>query len=293
MRLLQPALFCLLLVASRASAVDIFVDNLLGDDRRGGSSATVASEGIGPCRSIGKALRIAQPGDRIIVANTGQPYREGITLQGPRHSGSERFPATIVGNNATLDGSLSLIDAVWEFAGNNTFRTHPAHMSFQQLFVDDQPLPRRQPPPGQFPALEPREWCLQSGWIYFRVEPGKLPESYKLSCCGEQVGITLYDVHDVVIQDLIVRGFWLDGVNCHDNVRDAVFIRVRAQDNGRSGLSVGGASRVRIDSCTAAGNGAAQLRTEGYCTVEMSGNQLDSATAPAVVKEGGTIINSE
>jgi hypothetical protein len=272
-------------------AVDIFVDNLLGDDRRGGSSATVASEGVGPCRSIAKALRITQPGDRIVIANTGQPYREGITLQGPRHSGSDRFPTTIVGNGATLDGTMPLADAIWEFVGNNTFRTHPAHMSFQQLFVGEQPLPRRQPPPGQFPVLEPREWCLHSGWIYFRVEQGKLPESYNLFCCGDQVGITLYNVHDVVIQDVNIRGFWLDGVNCHDNVRDAAITRITASDNGRSGFSIGGASRVRIDSCTAARNGAAQLRMEGYCTVELHSNQFDPAAAPSVVKEGGRIVN--
>jgi Right handed beta helix region len=280
---------CLLIGHTSALAVDIFVDNVLGDDRRGGLSATVASEGGGPCRTIAKALRITQPGDRIIVANTGQPYREGITLQGPHHSGSDRFPTTIVGNGATLDGTTSLADAVWEFAGNNMFRTRPAHMSFQQLFVDDQPLARRQPLPGQFPELQPREWCLFQGWIYFRVDQNKSPELYNLSCCGEQVGITLYNVHDVIIQDLNVRGFWIDGVNCHDNVRDAVLTRITAAENGRSGFSVGGASRVRIDSCTAAGNGAAQVRTEGYCTVELHGNQLDPAIAPALVKEGGTI----
>lgn len=291
MRTCLFAVIYLLIECSSALAVDIYVDNLLGDDRRGGSSAVVASEGIGPCRTIAKALRITQPGDRIIVANTGQPYREGITLQGPRHSGSDRFPTMIVGNGATLDGTMDLVDAVWEFAGNNTFRTRPAHMSFQQLFLDDQPLARRQPPPGQFPALEAREWCLFRGWIYFRVDQNKSPELYNLSCCGEQVGITLYNVHDVVVQDLNIRGFWIDGVNCHDNVRDAVLTRISAIDNGRSGFSIGGASRVRIENCTAAGNGAVQLRTEGYCTVELRGNQLDPATAPALIKEGGTIIN--
>jgi parallel beta helix pectate lyase-like protein len=278
-----------LLASSSSCAVDIFVNNLLGDDRRGGKSAVVAGEGSGPCRSIAKALRIAQPGDRIIIANTSQPYRESLTLQGPRHSGSDRFPTMIVGNGAMLDGTMSLVDAQWEFAGSNTFRTRPAHMSLQQLFLDDQPLARRQPAAGQFPALQLREWCLFEGWIYFRVDGGKLPDAYSLSCCGEQAGITLYDVHDVVIQDLSIRGFWLDGINCHDNVRDTALVRVNAHDNGRSGFSVGGASRVRIDSCTAAGNGAAQVRTEGYCVVQVHGNQLDSATAPPIVNEGGTV----
>jgi hypothetical protein len=46
---------------------------------------------------------------------------------------------------------------------------------------------------------------------------------------------------------------------------------------------------VRVGTCTAGGNGAAQVRTEGYCTVELVGNTLDAGTAPAVVREGGRV----
>ena len=149
---------CFFLVSSAALARDIYVDNLLGDDRRQGTSAIPTGETGGPCRSISKALRIAQPGDHIIVAKTGQPYRESITVQGPRHSGDERYPLVIIGNGATLDGTMLLDDAVWEFVGNNAFRTRPPHMSYRQLFLDDQPVIRHQPPAGQRPRLEPREW---------------------------------------------------------------------------------------------------------------------------------------
>jgi len=281
---------CLLIVSSAALARDIYVDNLVGDDRRQGLSATPVGETGGPCRSISKALRIAQPGDRIVVAKTGQPYRESITVQGPRHSGDERYPLVIVGNGATLDGTMLLDDAVWEYVGSNTFRTRPPHMSYQQLFLDDQSVVRNQPPAGQAPRLDPRQWCLHEGWIYFRVDRGLLPAAYKLSCCREQVGITLYNVHDVVIEDLQVRGFWLDGVNCHDNVRRSDLLRVTATDNGRSGFSVGGSCRVRIDTRTAAGNGAAQVRIEGYSIVEMLDNTLDAASASAIIREGGRIV---
>src|SRR5215203_4140509 len=102
-----------LAAGTSASARDIFVNNLLGDDRRGGTMAEVGGENVGPCRSIAKALRIATPGDRIMVANTGQPYREGISVQGPWHSGLDRFPTVISGNGATLDGTMSLADASW------------------------------------------------------------------------------------------------------------------------------------------------------------------------------------
>lgn len=280
------------LVSSTADARDIFVNNQIGDDRRAGTVAD-SHGGLGPCRTIGKALRIAGPSDRIIVANTGEPYHESITLQGARHSGTDAFGFTIVGNGAMLDGTVSLAAATWEYAGNDTFRTRPPYLSFQQLFIDNVPAPRKQPPPGSFPELAPRQWCLFKGWIYFRVEKGRLPQSYDLACCGAQTGITLYDVHDVVVMDLAVRGFWLDGVNCHDNVRRSDLVRIAASENGRSGISVGGACRVRVDTCTAAGNGAAQLRLEGYCRVQLLDNMFDPATAPAVVKEGGTVVEGE
>jgi predicted RNA-binding protein with TRAM domain len=60
--------------------------------------------------------------------------------------------------------------------------------------------------------------------------------------------------------------------------------------NGRSGISVGGASRVRIDTCTAAGNGVAQVRSEGYSVVVLVDNMLDATSAPAVMKEGGKVV---
>lgn len=279
-------------VCASASARDIFVHNLLGDDRRGGTMAEVSGENTGPCRSIAKALRIATPGDRIVVANTGQPYREGITVQGPRHSGMDRFPTVISGNGATLDGTMSLEYAVWEFAGRGMFRTRPIHKSFQQLFLNGEPLVRKQPGAGEFPELAAREWCLHSGWIYLGVDAGRLPADYDLSCCGEQVGITLYNVHDIIIEDFTVRGFWLDGINCHDNVSRADIIRVNVQENGRSGISVGGCSKVRIDTCAAVDNGAAQVRMEGVCQVQLLDSTLDPATAPPIVREGGKIVDA-
>jgi hypothetical protein len=278
-----------LLTAAAAPARDIHVNNRLGDDRRSGANPEPQGEDGGPCRSIAKALRIAQPGDRIVIANTGEPYREGITVQGPRHSGTDAFPLLIEGNGAMLDGTMSLAGASWEYVGKDTFRTRPPRMSFQQLFLDNAPAARKRPVDGKVPALAPREWCSVQGWIYFRVDAGKLPLAYNLSCCGEQAGITLYEVHDVLVRDLVVRGFQFDGVNCHDNVKRTDLIRITSQENGRSGFSVGGASRVRIDTCTAAGNGAAQVRTEGYCTVELVGNMLDAETAPALVREGGRV----
>jgi hypothetical protein len=56
---------------------------------------------------------------------------------------------------------------------------------------------------------------------------------------------------------------------------------------------VGGCSKVRIDTCAAGGNGAAQVRLEGVCQVQLLDNVLDATTAPAVVREGGKILTTE
>ena len=167
MRIAFAATIVILFLGVSAHARDIFVDNLLGDDRRAGTMAAVAGETGGPCRSIAKVLRIALPGDRIVVAKTAEPYRESITIQGPRHSGDDRYPLVIAGNGATLDGTFSLADARWEHVGKGTFRTRPPHLSYQQLFSDDQPLERKQPPEGEFPKLAARSGaCFKAGFIF-------------------------------------------------------------------------------------------------------------------------------
>ena len=214
-------------------------------------------------------------------------------MQGGRHSGTGDFPFEIFGNGATLDGRITLADNDWEYVAANVFRTRPPLMSYQQVFLGDAVAVRRFVENDKFPALEPLQWVLLDGWIYFRVEPDKVPQSYELSCCGEQAGITLYDVTDVIVRDLVVRGYQLDGVNCHDTVRRSDLVDLKSIENGRSGISIGGASRVRVDSCIAAGNGAAQMRVEGFCIVQTVANVFDAASAPAIVREGGTIIEEK
>jgi hypothetical protein len=103
------------------------------------------------------------------------------------------------------------------------------------------------------------------------------------------VGITLYEVRHVVIRDLIVQGFQLDGINAHDGVFGASFIGVTCRGNARSGISVGGASRVRVEGCVVGNNGAAQVRTEGYSHTRVINSHLLDNTAPPVVREGGTV----
>lgn len=281
--------------AMNARARDIYVDNVAGDDRRLGTAAKISGRAGGPVRSIRRALELAGGTDRIILADSGEPYRESLTLQAGRHTGFPTQPFTIVGNGAILDGSQPVSKQVWEHVKGDVFRFRPARTSFQMLFLDDKPAERRfVNREDGFPDLQPLEWCLFDRDVYFRVEPTRIPRQYDLSHTALPVGITMYEARHIVITGLVVQGFQLDGINAHDSVFDATLVGLTCRGNGRSGISVGGASRVKIIACLVGNNGAAQVRTEGFSRTEIRNCDLiDGEQAPAVVREGGLVSRTD
>lgn len=272
-------------------ARDIFVDNVAGDDIRDGSSVAVADASGGPCRSIRRALQLVQRGDRIVLAKTDQPYRESFTIQAGNLSGTAQKPFEIIGNGAILDGTRPVPNTGWEHVREGVYRFRPPRTSFQVLFLGERPATRKPTARGEgLPALQPLEWCLYDRHIYFRTEAGKLPIDYDLSYAHHTVGITLYEAHNVVIRDLIVQGFQLDGVNAHDSVFDGTLHSLTCRGNGRSGISIGGACRVKLEQCLVGDNGAAQVRVEGNCKAQLIRCELLENTAPGLVKEGGEVF---
>ena len=105
MRLLVATLVLTTALATPSVAATIYVNNAAGNDRYDGQSEQQSGERLGPVRTIQRALRLATASDRIVLANTGVPYRESITLFGRRNSGLEDFPFIINGNGAILEGA--------------------------------------------------------------------------------------------------------------------------------------------------------------------------------------------
>ena len=271
-------------------AADIFVNNRLGADSNDGTAAEAEGGRHGPCATITTALRRVQAGDRIILAKTGRPYRESITLHGGNNSGTALGSFVLQGNGAVLDGSAEVPKGQWKHARDSIFRFQPRRLHHQQLFLDDVPAKRRQidPKAKQLPDLKPREWCIYQQAIYFCAGRGKIPENYSIRYAVLPVGITLFEVHDVVITNLTVQGFQLDGVNAHDGVTDCLLENLRCRGNGRSGVSIGGASRVKVSACLIGSNGIVQLRAEGYSIAKATDCDLiDDADAPASQSFGG------
>lgn len=281
--------------ASHAAAREIFVNNRLGDDRRDGSVPEHTGSLAGPVRTIEKALRLCRSGDTISLANTSEPYRECVTFSGGRHSGSAVGPVVLDGHGAILDGSQAVPVEAWQHFREDWYRFRPQRLAYQLLFDDGYPLVR-QPvvhSDGRLPKLEPLEWCLTAGWLYFRTEKDKLPSDYALSQVAHPVGITLYQVHDVIIRDLVVQGFHLDGIAAHDLATGCTLEHVTLRGNGRAGLSVGGASDVAVDLCLIGDNGRAQLWCEDFAHVEVRRSELLPESAPTIVTRGGEVLTDE
>ena len=277
--------------SSAGFAKDIFVNNQAGDDLLDGSSDTVQSESIGPTKTIAKALRIANKGDRILLANTGVPYRESITMQGGRHSGTEDRPFTLFGNGAVLDGSIPIPEGAWEHYGASVFRFRPRRLHYQQLFLDGKPLVHRRSSSADIalPELEPLQWTLFHGHLYFRVEEDHLPESYNLTHAGEPTGLTIYQVRHANVLDLTVQGFSVDGVNVHDAFGPSRLVGVTCRGNGRSGVAVVGASRVQIEACLLGANGDSQLLVDGLTETYVINSDLVKDDTPAYRRKSGKL----
>lgn len=280
----------LFLLTSPAAANDVFVDNVVGDDAANGRAAEQGPVG-GPVRTIARALELVSKGGRITLVDTDEPYREPICLSGPRHRGTERRPMVIDGGGAILDGTVVAEYGAWEHYRGDLFAMRPRRLAYQQLFRDGQPLKRAKMASWstETPDLQPLEWTLLRGRVYFRVEPDQLPNDYALRHASLQTGVSLYNTEHVRVENLIVQGFQQDGVNAHDTVHNCQIVEVECRANGRSGISVGGASRVRVERSSCYDNGRSQLRVEGYARVDVEDCDLDDESDAPLDIQGGTV----
>jgi len=284
--------FALAFMGTSAIADDIYVNNVSGDDTFNGRTTTDATDQGGPLKTISRALLIAQPGDRIIVQKTDLPYRESLTIQGGRHSGTDVMPFIIFSDGAILDGTQPVPQEAWQPVGDGVFRFDPPLRSFQQLYLDGEPAEMvRTSVPNTVPELKPLQWALVDGAVYFKTESGKIPGQYDLRYCRYQTGITLYQVRNVLIDGLTVQGFQLDGINAHDDVSDLVVRNCLLRGNGRSGFSIGGASRTALVNSVLGGNGDAQARIEGHSLLSLDKCSFLKApySAPALDQSGGRV----
>ena len=248
-------------------AKDVYVSQKFGDDRNTGGSAKSTDLLSGPVRTLKRALELAENGDRLILDPSGGPYRESITLFGRKHSGFPNYPFIIEGQGSILDGTEPLPKGIWQHDQGDVYRFQPTmkpiDFTFFHLLNHGKPLPKAASPS----ELQTGEWCFFQGFVYFRAEPQKTPMSgsyYEMSYSARMTGVTLLQVSNVRVHDLTVEGFQIDGVSAVNGAQDIVLDNVVCRANGRSGVTIGGASSLSAGYVTLAENRTTQVLSRPY-----------------------------
>ncbi len=254
MRLCKRTAYCaiaLWFITRAVFGATIYVDNLKGADAFNGKSSEPIDFQAGPVKSIRRAQQLAGTGDTIVLANTGVPYYETVQLVGGRKSGAQRARFRLIGNGAVISGAKLVSATAWKKVGEDLWKITPHRKGHYQLILKDKALPEQQclSAPKSLPDLKRGQWCAWRGSIYLHTAPLEEPRELPYAFASLEVGLTLYEVHDVQVVDVTFRHFRLDGINAHDRCTGVLFENVKFVENGRAGLSVGGTSVVVVRNC--------------------------------------------
>lgn len=248
--IVAASLAWLLVMSGSVRGGTIFVDNRLGNDRYNGLAAAPEGYRNGPVQSLAAAAHRVRPGDSIVIANHGRTYYGSLSLVGARHSGAGNRPFVIYGNGVTLSGAKPIATGSWQHVRDDIWRITPVRKTFYQLVLDGTAVAAAacDATATTLPAIPSGEWCVWQHALYYHAPVAVDPNTLNLSLADEDVGITLLDVENVVIRDIKLQHYRLDGINAHDRCRDVLLDNVTLEANGRAGLAVGGTSQVVVRS---------------------------------------------
>jgi hypothetical protein len=298
------------LIGFNAEAKTVYVNNTMGDDRFTGEREDFDVVEAGPVRTIKRATELARLGDTISLADTGVPYQECVSLTNKNASGiNAEYPFILEGNGASLDGRVTVEHEKWEhfkeiyknvkdnppeYQGD-IFRLHvakyyPNAVCYCMLFVDAMPIQNKSAEPMESPVgqLNELDAALFEGYLYFRPEKGKTPEDYKLEITALRTGITLNHVDHVVIRNLIVQGFQLDGVSLANSATNVVIEQCTIRGNARAGMAVGWGSDVKASRILMCANAFSEVLTLPYSRVKIEKSRLSGDYGKPWIDQSGT-----
>lgn len=272
------ALMLLCGFAAVAGARTIYIDNRIGNDINNGLAPTNEGLRVGPVKTFDRAIVLLDTGDTLEIANNGDgfPYHGSLRLIGNDASGIAAMPMVINGNGAILDGSAPIPPEEWEFMGNGLWRFEPWKKGFYRLYRGEQTLPEVASTREARAELPPGYWTIWRAAIYYQALPDEIPANEPFRIPVREAGIFLYHVHHIIIRDLTVRRYHLDGVNAHDQAAPVILERVRSVGNARSGVFIGGTSKLLIRGGAVQNNRAASVLTQELGRVEISETDIDS-----------------
>jgi hypothetical protein len=240
---LSAALFfcCVPQVARGATemAGTVYLDNVKGSDQFDGSSAIPGEGGVGPVASITHASAILKPCEKLVIANTGIPYRGTLLLCGK--GGTPETPLIVEGNGATLEGLLPTKPSDWTVLKNGVLSMKWYGMPYGFMVVAD----------GKPPVFAKSLRDIKPGESYYNKplggpHPGyyRLPEGKRLEDMTLEVdnggfgcGVEIVGASNIIIRNLKCRYFNNDGFNIQGECEGLLFEHIEGYLNGDQGFS--------------------------------------------------------
>jgi hypothetical protein len=277
-------------------ADDLFVHNRTGHDGYTGLVPRYLEGTNGPLRTIQGAILRANPGDRIVLLPTGEPYHEEVVIHGGRARGWERFPIIIEGNGVELVGSRPLDAGTWEYLGNGLYQTICLPRVVGVLSFGGAHLERMVHPMWSTDRPEPAvgQYAHWRGSYLFRVDATRRISDYALMESRLNCGLLVFRAPNLVIRNLRVRGFRLDAVQVRGPVQSVRFENCLFADNGRAGVSLLTNSRVELSNCFLENNVQLGALSQNFsalelksCTIAGSPNDARSDSTSRLNRTGG------
>ncbi len=286
-----------LAIAQLSRAQVIYVNNVVGDDRNDGRSSEPTGPGVGPVATLERAFQLARAGETIQLVKTDQPYTGSMVVGTPGRGGIEGHPVVLEGNGVQLRGFAPVPPSVWQYLGHSTYRMQPYRKGYYLLLVDGKPVERvpyrRAQAGSDRPALDPLQWTVRDGHVYLRIPPGSYIDQLLIEIPGSDIGLSLYSVKHLIIRNLTITGYRLDGLHVHGQSHDVVLENVTARLNGRAGIAVGGTARVTARGCQTEANLVADVYAYGSCRLELRDSRLLGGGSYLVWARGGHVgLNS-
>jgi hypothetical protein len=237
---------------------DIHVDPLNGDDRNDGVNK--------PFKTIAPAIRMAQPGDTVHLAQA--TYYESVDLTN-KHGELGR-PITVDGHGAALDGSEPVTSKEWDQVSPGLYRK-------QNLIhrIDDAVIQRwfmlwngrmnhmnrtskgPRAPLKKAADLQPGEWTYaqDEDAFYIRLKPGQDLDAANIRYPARSAGVieSISGSH-LTVRNVTSAHVYNDGCNIHGMTRDCHFQNIASIECGDDGFSAHDDCQCDIDGFVSIGN---------------------------------------
>ena len=219
-----------LLLAGEAAGATIHVNNVTGNDTRTGAS------GAEPVATLRRAVQLAQAGDTILLASTGVPFRESLSITSG-HGGKPDAPLVVEGCGAVLTGLRDVPPDAWQRLSNGIYfqplRRFGANNPY--LVGHEGRIPSSR---GGLSNLAPGQHYWATNGVYFLPEPGRTPADYALKGLLLGEGVAIRDASYVTVRNLTCEYFSNDGFNVHGESRGLLFENIVSRHNGDDGFSI-------------------------------------------------------